>query len=431
MRSGRWILAVATIPRGHRSCTSLFACAFIRLPQAIRLASATSHHNHHPQQQQQKQQKQQHQGCARLSTKPITQPGVRVMTRAKMLSSVVPQDVEGNVDGECWCGHELFNTVTTEWVQDHLHDPEVALVDIRGRVNKHQDKGSDFSSTVYEGMKRDYLDAHIPGAVFVDWTKDIAGVDENGVPAQLADRDTFVFAMEERGVGGDKRVVVYDNGDMLFATRFWWAMRRFGHDRVSVMDGGWAKWMAENRDITPDSPCPLKVHVEWTVPAERERRGISVSAPDVRAALGEKGSVQLLDARAAEQFTGEVRRARRGGHIPGAVNTPYREFLAEESAPEGSYRVFKGLADIEKVFHSANVDTSASAPPVIAYCNGGVASTLVLFLLYQLHQREHSTTEKNNTSSNASDGDGDRAPWANYDGSWNEWGNDEEAPVER
>ena len=128
MRSGRWILAVATIPRGHRSCTSLFACAFIRLPQAIRLASATSHHNHHPQQQQQKQQKQQHQGCARLSTKPITQPGVRVMTRAKMLSSVVPQDVEGNVDGECWCGHELFNTVTTEWVQDHLHDPEVSDV---------------------------------------------------------------------------------------------------------------------------------------------------------------------------------------------------------------------------------------------------------------------------------------------------------------
>ena len=84
-----------------------------------------------------------------------------------------------------------------------------------------------------------------------------------------------------------------------------------------------------------------------------------------------------------------------------------------------------------KVFHSANVDTSASAPPVIAYCNGGVASTLVLFLLYQLHQREHSTTEKNNTSSNASDGDGDGEPWANYDGSWNEWGNDEEAPVER
>ncbi|CAM9286159.1 unnamed protein product, partial [Pylaiella littoralis] len=326
-------------------------------------------------------------------------------------------------DRQSWCGHELLNTVTTDWVEDNLGNPEVALVDIRGRVIKHRDDGSDFFSTAYEGLRDDYLDAHIPGAVFVDWTKDIARTGEDGVPAQLTDRQAFVAAMEEKGVGAAKRVVVYDNGDMLFATRFWWAMRRFGHDRVSVMDGGWAKWQAEGREFTPDCPCPLKVYTDWAIPPERERPGLVAGAADVRAALGierqaekeqeeaqeeqeedededeeeEEGkgagegvggsaAVQLLDARAAAQFSGQLRRARRGGRIPGAVNTPYRSFLAEGEGPDGKFRVFKDLEGIKQVFESALVDTSPSAAPVIAYCNGGVASTVVLFLLFQLRQ---------------------------------------------
>ncbi|CAB1107905.1 unnamed protein product [Ectocarpus sp. CCAP 1310/34] len=344
--------------------------------------------------------------------------------------------------GESWCGHELLNTVTTAWVEDHLGDPEpVALVDIRGQVVKHRDEGSDFFSTRYEGMEADYLDAHIPGAVFVDWTKDIAHTDENGVPAQLTDRESFVIAMQERGVGADKRVVVYDNGDMLFATRFWWAMRRFGHDRVAVMDGGWAKWQAEERDITPDCPCPLKVYTEWGIPPERERPGLITTSADIRAALARRekagggsdhqadAAVQLLDARAAAQYTGEVRRARLGGHIPGAVNTPYRSFLAEGTGPDGSFRVFKDLEGITEVFESAAVDTSPSAAPIIAYCNGGVASTVVLFLLFQLRELRGDGAA---TASSGSDSDGfGRGWWSNYDGSWNEWGNDELAPVER
>eukprot|EP00752_Nemacystus_decipiens_P003376 g3123.t1 len=390
----------------------------------------------------------------------------------------------GGVGGESWCGNELLNTVTTDWVEDHLGDPEVALVDIRGRVVKHRDEGSDFFSTTYEGMRADYLDAHIPGAVFVDWTKDIASTDEDGVPAQLADRETFVSAMEERGIGGGKRVVVYDNGDMLFATRFWWAMRRFGHDRVSVMDGGWAKWQAERRDITPDCPCPLKVFTDWGIPPEHERPGLVACAADVRAALEKEkenekaeqdSGVQLLDARASAQFTGEVRRANRGGHIPGAVNTPYRAFLTESASPDGetfrvfkdingevrranrgghipgavntpyrafltesaspdgeTFRVLKDINGIKEVFESASVDTSPSAAPVIAYCNGGVASTVPLFLLFQLRNLGASNGDGTVDASNKDvDGDLDGGTWANYDGSWNEWGNDESAPVER
>ncbi|CAM9564580.1 unnamed protein product, partial [Choristocarpus tenellus] len=161
-----------------------------------------------------------------------------------------------------WCGHELSNVVTTERDVPHNARSQVAIIDIRGKVNKLQEDGTDFFSTAYEGLKDDYIDAHIPGSVFVDWTEDIAEVGENDVPAQLCSRDKFVEAMEEKGVGrcGEgEHVVVYDNGDMLFATRFWWAMRLYGHDQVSVLDGGWAKWQAESRAITPDVPCPLKV----------------------------------------------------------------------------------------------------------------------------------------------------------------------------
>ncbi|CAM9933902.1 unnamed protein product, partial [Hapterophycus canaliculatus] len=156
--------------------------------------------------------------------------------------------------------------------------------------------------------------------------------------------------------------------------------------------------------------------------------------------------VQLLDARAAVQFTGEVRRARRGGRIPGAVNTPYRAFLSEGTAgPDGEvYRVFKDLAGIKEVFNSAPVDTSPSAAPIIAYCNGGVASTVALFLLFQLRQLEKQGGSGGGDGGNETDagGGGDEVErenggvgfgvgsWANYDGSWNEWGNDESAPIE-
>lgn len=109
-------------------------------------------------------------------------------------------------------------------------------------------------------LHSDYVDAHIPGAAFVDWTKDIAEVDSNGVPAQLLlPLDRLRTALEEKGVGLRKRVVVYDSGTHLFATRLWWALRLAEHGAVAVLDGGWARWLAEDRAVTADAPCPLKV----------------------------------------------------------------------------------------------------------------------------------------------------------------------------
>eukprot|EP00953_Heterococcus_sp_UTEX-ZZ885_P031551 16545-Heterococcus_DN1.PRE.2 len=335
--------------------------------------------------------------------------------------------------------HELDHVVSTQWLAKHLEDSNLAIVvlrlvciDIRGEVKKEQAPGADFVATVYEGLHSDYLDAHIPGAVFVDWTKDIASTDENGVPAQLADRDTFLHAMEYRGISDTTRVIVYDNGNSLFATRFWWAMRYYGHDDVHILDGGWAKWLAEDRPVSSHVACPLTLLSEWSSDATTLRPELRSTLDDTFAAA--KARVQLIDARAAEQYTGAVsaaarishvhvavwltmtsartvsalynRRAKRGGHIPGAVNTPYKSFLRSEQSSDGtSHKVFKGRADMKEVLTAAGVDVPA---PALAYCNGGVASTVVMFALHQLGN--------DNVT--------------NYDGSWNEYGNRDSTNVE-
>ncbi|CAM9718375.1 unnamed protein product [Chrysoparadoxa australica] len=292
----------------------------------------------------------------------------------------------------------LISCVTTEWLAEHLGD--VKLLDVRGVVLKEQQ--GDLIKTEYAGLQGDYVDSHIPGAVFVDWTKDIAFTDMNGVRAQLCGREDFVTAMEERGVSGDSKVVVYDNGLMLFATRLWWAMRRFGHTNVAVLDGGWAKWEAEGRPVSADVPCPLKLYTEWGIGEELEQPQLQCNLEDVMRALEDQdSSYQLLDARASEQHNGSTRRATRAGCIPTSLSAPYRSFLQDGE----EYSTLISPGTMQSVLESAGVDVTS---PVMAYCNGGVASTLALFALHQLG---------NNM-------------FTNYDGSWNEWGNRSDTPVE-
>src|SRR5439155_11556936 len=90
----------------------------------------------------------------------------------------------------------------------------------------------------------------IPGAVFVDWTKDIVNLDDP-VPAQIARPDAFSQAMGERGVGDETHVIAVDHMGGQFATRLWWALTYYGHERVSVLDGGWNRWVDEGRPVEP------------------------------------------------------------------------------------------------------------------------------------------------------------------------------------
>jgi thiosulfate/3-mercaptopyruvate sulfurtransferase len=300
----------------------------------------------------------------------------------------------------------LKDTVSTAWLAENLHDPSVKIVDVRGKVLKKEVSPGEFA-VAYAGERSSYLDGHIPSASYVDWTTDIARTDKNGVAVQLADAEQFLPEMEMRGVTFDKHIVLYDDGRCLFATRMWWALRVYGKERdVSILDGGWDKWVAEDRPIDSDEGCPLKMYEQWGGPEGVVNDYLRADMEDVLQAMVQRlngGDSQIIDARSEDQYLGKSRRARRGGCVPGALNVPYRSLLKKD--PVTSCDVLCSPSEMKAILETSGVDCSKL--DTIAYCNGGVASTLVLFALHQLGNCKA----------------------RNYDGSWNEWGNREDLPI--
>ena len=282
----------------------------------------------------------------------------------------------------------------TGWLQDHLKDPNLCVVDIRGYVKK-TDLGDGRQGAEYLPAREEYVESHVPGAVFVDWTHDITDPDDP-VPAQVAPPERFADLMGSLGIGDDTHVVVYDHAGGQFATRLWWALTYYGHDLVSVLDGGWNKWVSEGRPTTAEVPDPAPATF-----TPKTRPGWRREAEDVLAA-SRTGEALVLDARDAGQYTGAVTRGEgRPGHVPGA-----RHLHADGLfGPDGT---FLPDDDLEEKLREAGVPEDREAP-VVAYCNGGVAATVPLFALHRL-------------------GYGNLA---NYDGSWNEWGAREDLPAER
>src|SRR5215216_933038 len=144
--------------------------------------------------------------------------------------------------------------VSTDWLAQHLDDLSLRIVDIRGYVKK-RDLGNGRQEAEYLAARDEYDEAHIPGAVYVDWTHDITDLD-TPVPVQIAPSGRFAALIGSLGIGENTRVAVYDHAGGQFATRLWWALTYYGHDRVSVLDGGWRKWVAEGGPTTPEVPEP-------------------------------------------------------------------------------------------------------------------------------------------------------------------------------
>jgi thiosulfate/3-mercaptopyruvate sulfurtransferase len=283
-------------------------------------------------------------------------------------------------------------SVSTEWLAAHLGERAVRVVDIRGKVLPP-------GHTPRYAPKRDDYDAgHVPGAVFVDWTRDIVDTDDP-VPSQIAPPGAFGARMTALGIGDGTSVVAYDDYNHIFAGRLAWALRYYGHDDVRVLDGGWSRWVAEGRPTTREVITPAPAASPFT---PRPRPSLRVSADEVQAALG-RSDVLLVDARAPDQYAGLVSAAGRGGHIPGARNVHYASLV------DASTGRFRSPDDVARTFEQAGVDVAHLPPRVIVYCNGGISCTVPLHALQMLG----------------------RTDVAVYDGSWNEWGPDERRPIQK
>jgi thiosulfate/3-mercaptopyruvate sulfurtransferase len=279
--------------------------------------------------------------------------------------------------------------VSTDWLAANLGTANLRVVDIRGAVHPLGTK-----PTRYVPKRSDYEAAHIPGAVFVDWTRDI--VDEaDPVSSQIAKQDAFAEKMGELGVGDDTLVVAYDDYKHIFAGRLAWALRYYGHDAVRILDGGWSRWLAEgrptSREVTPRATARFSA---------RPRSALRTTADDVARALGH-GDVLLVDARPSDQYAGEASAAGRSGHIPGARSLPYARLVDEKTGR------FLPNDELAKAFADAGIDVKNLPPEIIVYCNGGVSCTVPLHALRMLGRDGVSV----------------------YDGSWNEWGNDDRRPI--
>ena len=247
--------------------------------------------------------------------------------------------------------------VSTEWLASHLADSDVRVADVRWSLLE-PDKG-----------RNAYLQAHVPGAVFFNVDGDLASPRGQGPGRHpLPTPEHFVACASRAGISADTHVIAYDFGDGSTAARLWWLLRYFGHDRVSLLDGGMARWTAGGQ--------PLESRVPTYPPSTfvpRPRPEMSVDADAVERWRGDSRTL-ILDARAAERYQGKVEPIDPvAAHIPGARNHPYPSNVrsAEDSR-------FLEPERLRERFARYGAD---SAERIICYCGSGVNACQSLFAL--------------------------------------------------
>ncbi len=275
---------------------------------------------------------------------------------------------------------------STDWLEANLDAPDLRILDCT-IIEKITDDGYAFASG-----EEEYVKSHVPGAAFCDVLARLGDPDV-ALPLMMPKPDAFAAVMEDLGVGGDTRVIIYDRGAHSWAARVWWSLKTFGFDNAAVLNGGWKKWIAENR---PVSDAPASYPRGSFTP--RYRPELIASKEDVLDVV-ENGGATLVHSLSAAEFVGETVRLPRPGRIAGSVNAPAGSLVDLDAF------TYRDNAEIERAFAEAGV---SGTKPIITYCGGGVAACSNALALTALGYDKVAV----------------------YDGSLAEWTADPDAPME-
>ena len=271
--------------------------------------------------------------------------------------------------------------VETDWVAEHLNDPDVKLVEV------------DVDTEAYD-------EGHAPGAVGWNWTSQL----QDNVRRDILSQDQIEALLSQSGIGNDDLIVLYGDNNNWFAAYAYWQLKIYGHENVKLMNGGRVKWAQENRPLTQDVPIPAASQYRVGQTHEALRAGHQ----DILGRLGDAGqNFGLVDVRSPAEFSGEVlappglvETAQRSGHIPGASNIPWGQAVNEADG------TFKSSDELSSLY--ANQDIT-SDKDIVAYCRIGERSSHSWFVLHELLGFENVK---------------------NYDGSWTEWGSMVGLPID-
>ena len=269
--------------------------------------------------------------------------------------------------------------VDTQWVEDHLSDDSVRVVEV------------DENHALYK-------EAHIPGAIGFDWKSDL----QDQVKRDMLGPAEFGELFGSHGVSSDHTIVLYGDRNNWFAAYTYWYLRYYGHADVKLMNGPREKWISEGRPTSDDVPS----YEPQQFAAQEPDGAIRAWRDDVIGALD--SSIRLVDVRSPQEYSGELiamagyeqEGAQRSGHIPGAASVPWAQAVQEDGT-------FKPADELEQLYKDRGV---VDGNPIIAYCRIGERSAHTWFVLHELLGNEDVR---------------------NYDGSWTEWGNMVNVPIEK
>jgi thiosulfate/3-mercaptopyruvate sulfurtransferase len=268
--------------------------------------------------------------------------------------------------------------VTTEWLVEHLNDDSLVVAEV--------DENPDL-----------YDEGHIPGAIKLHWRDDL----QDPVERDLVEKEAFEQLMGERGISNDTTLVLYGDKNNWFAAYAYWYVKIYGHQDVRILDGGRQKWIDESRELSTDVPQTSSA----TYAARDRDETIRARRDGVLNAIGKDA---LVDVRSPQEFSGELiaapgyeqEGAQRAGHIPSAQSIPWAQAVNDDGT-------FKSADALRELYGTKGITPDRQ---VTAYCRIGERSAHTWFVLRELLGYEDVR---------------------NYDGSWTEWGNLVDVPIEK